>query len=168
MPDRSDVGWFLGGLATGVLVGKVLDEVHGADDDRPVIEVGGGSLKLVHRKKWKRRNHGNDKAWRSAQQNAKELQIYVARLPSHTLRYAGATVVLVATYSSGSTTLTFQQDTEDGKIVPLLESSEGLTLTSTNGPDDTLVLDKSITAVSLSLDNQPVSNVSLPFTLAMF
>lgn len=168
MPDTSDVGWFLGGLATGVVVGKVLDEFHRADDDRPVIEVGGGSLKLVHRKKWKRRNQGNDKEWRSAQQNAKELQIYVARLPSHTLRYAGSTVVLVATYSGGSTTLTFKQDTENGRLVPLVESSESLTLTTTHDNDDTLVLDKSITAVTLSLDNQLVPNVSLPFTLAMF
>ena len=154
MPDKEKVGLFLGGLAGGA-IGVALIKKHLRDDeDRPVIVVSGGSLKIEHVSTWKKHGSGK-KEWESAQGNAKSVAIYAVKISipgGHSFLYAAHTVEV--RFDNGSHTTTFSRHQIGNKHVPLVVSTTDLELTNS---DQTLEFKggTGITEVELELELGP-------------
>jgi hypothetical protein len=167
MPDKEKLGLFLGGLAGGA-IGVALIKKHLRDDeDRPVIVVSGGSIKIEHeedekekdKKKWKKHDETNpsDRRWKPDHDNGRSVNIYVIEInvPGGHPRYAGDTVRFYFTPKVGiETTVTLTRELEGSKYVPLLDPSSRLDLRDERR---LLILDVPGHISKLEIDNRQVA-----------
>lgn len=170
MPDKSELDWFLGGVVGGVVGGGVVGWALGRkprDDDRPVIVVSGGSLTIEHKKKWKK--HGtNDKDWRTAQANGRDINGFAVEItdPMTPYGYSGTTVSVVFDASGVSTTFHFSVHEDNNKLVPLLEATDNLALQL---PDEEVLLFNSSGQIKkLQVNGRDVSVVPKKLQLWMY
>jgi len=126
MPDKNEVLCFLGGVASGVVLTKLIHPM--AEDDRPVIVVSGGSITAHHEKKWKR--HGADNRVWEVDYNRGGMTIYVVKVTKPTGHNAmvGVNVTFVYQPEVGiQTTLTFGIETDSSGVqAPFLRSTSDL------------------------------------------